>query len=571
MTPTGVDQDSSRGPDCTPATSDCQLQPQEGQDQCLVSSRATAAGPGGFPPIAGSVFDEAPSPKSAAAFDPIPMDAVMFDDSQLIHAEEEEHRHASTEQPVEAMEELACGDVQGNSQMREPNQARADEVGEPTHPSPAPPMPAAEDEEQRDVQLSLRDFPSHETPGEAASTRDRLHHDEGRYRRSSDIPRQLIHSHQPIYLSSGYHNVPDAEPSADTDHPGEHDPDEHDPADPGEHEHMYQSDRMTQDRTTWEAMNHPKHDSSEHHAPAEGPQQEDWACVLPRVDSAPPVTTDSPDHSSALPNSPSWGLSGDEWGSPTRADTDSHRQSAWDSPPGAAPNSPALACARSRSGRSHVAPRAMSSSPAPGARSPYEAPWHTPPRSQATTPMYGSTPPSEGHPFGGDAVGGLDGDYAYAYAPPPATPTSPSPPASSPCDKSDALRYEYVHVERSWRRSTPASRVPALKSSKHSPASPQSPPHHEGPGRAAPDSPALVAPDDTRHQGEEEHDQKATVAPTPCPQMEAWHKGAVATAADKHDSSSFAEKGASATEQGLVASPCSLLCGFAEYTLALLC
>ena len=550
-----MDQDPSRGLASTPASSACHTQPQEeGRNQCLVSSTATAPRPGVFLPIASSVFDEAPSPETAAALDdtPMPIDAVMFDD-----AEEEEHRHASPEQPDEAMEDdLACDEEQGQSQLQE--QATADETGQPTDASPASPIGAAEAEQQIDVQLSLRDCPSPKMLAlphpRHSSARNRLYQDEGRVWRSSANRWQPNHSPEPDCSSTGCDNGPDAEPSADTDHPGEH-------------EQVYQSGSPTKDQCTWEAVDHPQHDSPEHHAQAGRPQEEDWACVLPRLDSAPPVTPDSPNQSSAPPSSPSWAVSDDPWGSPSRAAPNSRHQSAWDSPPGAAPDSPALACARARSGRSrrYTARRAMSSSPA-RARSPYEAPWRTPPQSQATTPMHESTPPSEGDPYAGGVAQGLDGNYAYdsyAYPPPPHTPTSPSPPPSSPPYQSGVLPYETYYSGISRPSRALASRTPALESSEPFPASPESPPHHEEAGRAAPNSPALVAPDDTQHQGEEEqHDQEAADS-----YPEAWHERAGATAADKpqyHDSSSVAEEGAIATKQGVVASQCVLLSFFAE-------
>ena len=531
--------------------------------------------PEGFLPIAGSVFDEALSPETAAGVDntPTPKQAFMFDDSPLIQAEEEEHRHASPEQPVEAIQDVfACEEEQGRSQQQEPDQATADEIGRPNDASPAPPTGAAEEEQLADQQ-SLHDCPSRGEVVEAASARDRLCQDEGRYWRSRAKSCQPFYSHEPDFSCSGYDHGPNAEPAADTDHP-----DEHDPADPDERKHMSRSGRMTEDQFTWEPMSHSKHDSSEHHALADGPREEDWACVLPRFDSAPPVTPDSPDDSSAPPNSPSWVLSGDAWGSPSRTDTDSRPQAAWDSPPGAAPNSPDLASPRACSGRSrrHMAPRAMSSSPASRTSSPYKAPWHTPPRSQATTPMHESTPPSEGDPYAGDVVGGLDGDCAYAsyaYAPPPPTPTSPSPPPSSPRHQSDTLPYEDCCDETCWRPRAQASRGLALEPS---PASPESPPHCEGPAGAAPGSPALVAPGDTRHHGEEEeeegHDQEAAVAPIPYSQIEAWPEGAFTTAADKpqHDSSSPAKEGARATKQGLIASLRLLLSTISEHAFALL-
>ena len=564
-----MDQDPIRGLNSTPASSDRHPQPpEEGQDQCLVSSRATAQRSGGFLPIAGSVFDEAPSPETEGLFDNAPMDAVMFDD-----AEEEEHRHASPEQPVDAMEDdLACEEEQGQS-LQELDQATADVTGQPTDPSPASPIGAAEAEEQTDVQLSLRECPSPQTlvlpHPRHSSPKNRLYQDEGREWRSSGKPWQPIHSHEPDYSSSGNDNDPDAEPSADTDHPGEHDP-----AHPAEHEQVYQSGSLTKDQCTWEPVDgkiltyHQQHDSPEHHAPAGRPQEADWACVLPRLDSAPPVSPDSPDYSSAPPKSPSWGLSDDPWGSPSRAAPNSRPKSAWDSPPGAAPDSPALACARARSGRSrrYTAPRAVSSSPAPRARSPYEAPWHTPPRSQATTPMRESTPPSAADPYGGGVAQGLDGDYAYgsyAYTPAPPTPTSPSPPPGSPPYQSGVLPYETFYSGISRRSRAPASRVLTLESSSPVPASPESPPHHEEPGRAAPDSPALVAPDDTQFQGEEEkHDQEAAVEPTPLAyshDIEAWQERAAAMAADKPYHHEVAEEGATAIKQGVVASQCILL------------
>ena len=581
VTPPGVGQNPSMGPNSTPASSDCQPQPQEeGEDQRPIIGRAMAPRPEAFLPIASSVFDEAPGPETAALFDaaPMPMKAVMFDDGQTIHAEEEEHRHASPEQPVEAMEDDSACEEHGQSQLQELDQAKADHSGQPTDSSPAA-IGAAAEEEQVGMLVSLRDCPSPqpaakhgeyqqvshkqlsaaaepelesvaEPVAEAASSRNRLHLDEGRYWRSRANSWQPTHSHKPNYLSRGYDHGPDVEPSADTDHPGEHD-------------HLYRCGRLTQDQCTWESVDDARHDSSERHAQADRPQEEVW--VLPQVDSAPPITPDSPHHSSAPPNSPSWGLSDDPWGSPSTAAPNSHPQSAWDSPPRAAPNSPALACAGARSGRSrrHTAPRAMSNSPAPRARSPYKASWRTPPRSQATTPMHESTPPSEGDPYGGDVAGALYGDYAhgsYAYPPPPPTPTSPSPPPSSPPHLLGTLCYEDFHGGRSWRHRALASRVPALGSPEPFPASPESPPHLAEPGRAAPDSPALIAPDDTQYKGEDEkHDPEAAVVYS---HMEAYLVRAAATAANKpqqHDSSAVAKEGANATKQGVVASQCTLL------------
>ena len=582
----GVDQDPNRGLASSPASSDCQPQlAEEEEGQFPVSSRATAPRPERFLPIAGSVFDDSPTPLTAAVFDDtmpihdtLPIDDIMYENSPMHYAEEDEvHRQATPEQPEEAT---------------------ADHVSQPADDSLPAAVDGGEEEEQVDVHGSLDDStaaksaaeeteysqvpheqPTHttelepmaESAAEAASGSNRLYQDEGRYWRLRARLYQP-HCHESDSLSNGCDHAPSAKPSADSAHPGER-------------LHSHQPGTGTKDQCTWEPMDHAKHgsseshahhDSSEQHAQLDGPQETDWACVLPRVDSAPPVTPDSPNHSSEPPESPSWGVCGDAaWDSPPRAAPDSPRQSAWsdaawDSSPWAAPNSPALAYPRahnSRPRRTRTPPRAMSSSPVPRATSVYEAAWHSPPRlPQASTPMplgFGVDPlppPSEGHPYEGDVVGGLDGDYAFGscvYPPPPPTPTSPSPPPSSPPHHSGPLPYRW----RSWRRRTLASRAPATESPQRFPASHESPPHHEEPGRAAPDSPALV--DDTQPQGEEEQQgQKAAALPLPLPysHMGAFHEGAATIPADKppqHDSSPAAEEeGASLATQGWLVSGC---------------
>lgn len=560
-TPSGVGQNPSRGPNSTPASSDCQPQ-EKGQDQCAPgSSRATAPRPSSFLPIAGSVFDDAPGPKSAADFDdaPMPVDAVMFDGVQLICVQDEEEE-SSPERSVEAMETglVSKEEEGGQSQLREPDQATADVISQPADTSPDV-SGAGDEEEGPGVRASRRDSPAEEEEysqvpceqldqasepePEDESAVDKAYRRIRRCWRSKAALEQLTRSHEPNYLSGGDKHGPNAKPSC-SDHPGDDDS-----ADLGEREHM--SGMLTKDQSTWEPMNHPQHDSSEHHAQAE---EEEWACVLPQVDSAPPVTPDSPDHSSARPNSPSWGGSGGEWESAPRAAPDSCPQSSWDSPPRAAPNSPAFACSPVRYGRlrQRVAPRVMSSSPPPRATSPDDAAWHS--GTQAATPMmHESTPPAEKYCKGGDVVGDLDGGYAcgsYAYPPPPPTPTSPSPPPSSPPHESDALP---------WRCGQFRTRIPLLDSPKsfspeqfdtqpwkcrqlrtqsHSleildafPTSPESPIHR---GRAAPDSPALVAPDDAHLHAEKPRDQEAVPAmPLPYSCMATWHESAAATAADK--------------------------------------
>lgn len=283
-----------------------------------------------------------------------------------------------------------------------------------------------------------------------------------------------------------------------------------------------------------------QHDSPAHHAQHDRLAEAGWtrAHILPQVESAPPVTPDSPNHSSASPSSPGWGFSEGGWDPSTRAMLYTHQHPAWDSPPGAAPTSPAPACAVAdnscarRSGH-----RAASGSPAPVALSPHDPAWHSPPPSQANTPLHGSTSPlspSEGHPSGMDVAGGLGGvnsaqygSYCSRYPLTPddprswsrarspglefevysprydssschgsqrllsPTPHSPSSPHSNPPPQAET----HINRWRWWRPRTPASRAATMDAPGGFTASPHPPTHPEGPGRAATKRPALLAPD----------------------------------------------------------------------------
>ena len=579
-TPSGVGHNPNRGPGPTPAGSDCQPQ-EEGEGQCApASSRAIALLPGSFLPIAGSVFDDPPGPNSAPDLDdaPMPLDAVMFDGGQLIRVQEEEER--SPERSVEAMETGLVSEEEegGQSQLQQPDQATADVI---SHPNDAV-SGAGDEEEAAGIRMSLHESPAEEEeysevpceqPDQATgpeSAVDTAYRRIRRYRHSR-ANLELTHSHDSNYLPGGDKHSPNADPSCLDDPNGD------EPADPGEREHM--SGRLTKHQCTWATMEFLQHDSSEHHAQAE---EEEWACVLPQVDSAPPVTPDSPDHSSAPPNSPSWGGSGGEWEPAPRAALDSCPQSSWDSPPRAAPNSPAFACSPAGSGRSRqrAAPRAVSGSPPPRATSPDDTAW--PSETQATTPVHESTPPAQKYCQGGDMVGDLDGGYACgscAYPPPPPTPISPSPPPSSPPHQSDTLPWRCGHFRtRIPLLDSPKSSSPQqsdtqpwkrrqLKTQNHSlgllgavPTSPESPIHQE---RTAPDSPALVAPDDAQLHAEEPCEGEAVPAtPLPYSCMATWRESAAATAADKPqqwESPPPADEGdgaASGMKQGALAAQC---------------
>lgn len=525
-----------------PSSSDGEPQPQEGEEDRLpFSSRATAPEPQGRLPPAGIVFDEAPMPQAATEFD----DALMIEDGCLLGGgtEEEEGRQACSEQPDQASGAgAACEEAEEHkqSQLQEPAQADLHQVqhaeeegGEACRAA----IHAGEEEEGVELPGSAAklDAPS-ESAAEAAPGRNTF--SKLRVDLSGAGQLQPDCCHEADYLSHGSH----PELSADPDQPQSvsaqhaHQPGAMDQTQSTcEPQHDSQSSGAQHDSPQHHAQHdlpelraqqispeHPKpdsqapdsqHDSPEHRAQHDRVQEAEWAFArsLPRVDSAPPVTPDSPSHSSASPNSPGWALSEDAWDSPVRAAPNSPYRPAWDSPPGTAPNSPTPMCGIARnSPQLRSGSRAMSGSPAPEATSPYEAAWRSPTPSQARTPLHDPTSPQcissrINDPHDMDLARGLGGLKPYSSyltvqaasyhglfsLPMPPSPNSPSSPPSHPPQPPDTLPYRW----HCWRPRTSACRAAALESPRPVPTSPRSPPRSGDPGRAAPRSPALLAPD----------------------------------------------------------------------------
>ena len=408
------------------------------------SKLVEASQAGGFLPAAGSIFDDIPA-----------SEAVEEQQQQQQQAVEPPIEVTKPQSPPDAMEE----EEQFQPQLQ--NVSHTSAAGQPAGSA------SVAEEVRRDINSSAKQVddclpskavPEEEEPkasAEAPSTtaagfrrRIRLERLKGRLRlqraRAGSYEPDLCHESD--YLSHGHDSSPRPISSlTGSDH---------------RHSRGKFAGQNEDHRSwcTWEGESHPVHES---------PDDSDQDHALPTVDSAPPVTPDSPARSALPPNSlscgsaegatpislarsalppdsPSWAScedprspatyapavsSPEPYASPPRAAPHSPQQSTWDSPARAPSHSPAP----------QNTPSAVSLTwlPPPRSASPAIPPWRPEIDSPAASPMRDSSSPSHGgeDPYGGEVVGGLDGDYAYGsyqYSPRPRTLDSPRCPPHSP-------------------------------------------------------------------------------------------------------------------------------------------